>query len=430
MDATQAALIEATRSMLNADRTLDVIERILHSAQSLLNAQAASVFLIDNRRRNLEMVASTNLPRHVVESIRFPLGEGVAGWVAQHNETVLLEDLTRDPRYYAGVAKKTGFETRGYLCVPLAVNGTTIGTVQVLNQTVGPPFNAADQQLLENFAVIAALAIEKYRLHSLAVEKERIEAELAVGKAFQSTLLPSHFSPPDPWQIAAFNEPARLMGGDLYDAMPINGKYMVALGDVSGKGPGAAFWMSGFAHVLRFIVEQDKDPIDHIKMLDEHLHNTMPSDSFLTLFLAVFEEGGFRYTSAGHNPMLLLHADGEIEWLGATGLPLSLLPFSPRETKWVEMGPGSRLVLFSDGLTEAENCNGLMYEEKRLERMVRRTKDLPGDEAIHRLIRSVKRFACGQEQSDDLTVMTVTHSGATETAAVEIEERESDSIAA
>jgi serine phosphatase RsbU (regulator of sigma subunit) len=407
MDTTNLALIEAMRSILNAKRTLHIVEHILHSAQSLMNAQASSVFLIDRRRRQLEMVASTNLPPHVVSNIRFPIGDGVAGWVAKHNETVMLEDLTQDPRYYSGVATKTGFVTRGYLCVPLAVNGTTIGTVQVLNQNQGQAFTEEDKSLLEGFAVIASLAIEKHRLHNVAVEKERIETELAVGKAFQDSLLPDSFNTPNPWHIAAFNKPARTMGGDFYDGIATKNGYLVALGDVSGKGPGAAIWMSGFAHVLRFLVEQGNDPIDDLGLIDEHLHQTMPSSSFITLFLASLENDEIRYTSAGHNPMLLLHADGSSQWLEATGLPLSLLSFAERQTRRVKMEPGSRLVLFSDGITEAENRDGVMYEEDRLENIVRRTMDLSPEEVIRRLMRSVKRFSSGHEQSDDLTVLVI-----------------------
>ncbi|MBZ0266208.1 SpoIIE family protein phosphatase [bacterium] len=407
MNEMQRELVNATKAVLNANQTSTVIQQILLSAQTLLSAEAASVFLVNHKQKRLEMVASTNLPKAMEKSISFPLGSGVAGWVAKNNTPVVLEDISKDKRFFSAVSQRTGFRTRGYICVPLSVQEKVLGTIQVMNEHTGGNFTDQHKELLQAFAVLASLALEKNRLYSQEIEKRKLQAELKIATTFQNSLLPSSFDPPKGYQIEAYYQSARSMGGDLYDAMQVNGSYMIALGDVSGKGPGAAIWMSGFSNVLRYTIQEGHDPIDHLDHIDRHLHATLPPTSFLTLFLGMIEGDQLRYTSAGHNPMLLAHADGTHEWLEATGLPISLMPDLPRETKIARFNPGSTLVLFSDGVTEAERADGEMYEEERLLQIVKRNLTEPPDKMIRSIVRSVKGFAAGFEQSDDITLMVI-----------------------
>lgn len=403
------ALIRASRHLLDAHDYQETIEQLLHSARELLGAEAASVFLVNGRPRKLQMAASTNLSREAAWKIRFPMGQGVAGWVAQNGSTANIHDISRDSRFYNKVDQKTGFRTRGYLCVPLVASGKVIGTLQVLNRNRGDRFTRGDQELLEGFAVLAALSLVKSRMHEDALARQRMESELEVARAYQQRMLPETFPDTGPYQIAATYHAARNLGGDLYDAFPTPRGYQLVLGDVSGKGPGAALWMASLANLLRYQNAQGSDPLEEFARVDEYYHQAFPSGTFITLFMGLLADGRLRYLSAGHNPMLLVGPEGGAKWLEATGVPLGVMPGLPRETREVSFPPGSRLVLFSDGVTEAENIEGGMYEEQRLWEVVRRHSEADPAELCKRIVRSVKRFSRGTEQADDITVLVAGH---------------------
>ncbi len=408
LDTTSRALVEATRQVLVARDSEQVMEQILISARDLLLAEGASLFLVNHRKHCLEMAVATNLSKKVARSIRVPIGEGVAGWVAKRNESVRLRDISGDSRFFSGVDEKTGMTTKGYLCVPLSVNGKVIGTLQVLNQTQGGEFTEKDQARLEAFAVVAALAINKSRLQEAELERRRMKSELEVARAFQQRLIPHEFTPPEGIEISGFYRPARQMGGDTYDAIHApDGGYIVLIGDVTGKGPGAALWMSGFATLVNYLEEQGEDPLLQMEKIDRHLFNVMPMTSFITMFLAKIHSDHLHYISAGHNSMLLMDREGEIRWLESTGLPLGTMPDMPKEQVKVDFPPGAVLVLFSDGVTEAEKANGEMFGEQRLAKVVRKNLGADTDTLVEKIYRSIAAFTRGAEQSDDITLLVV-----------------------
>jgi len=407
MREQDSALVEAVECVLYENDFRRVIIQIMKSAQRLLKAEAASLFLVNRRTRHLEMAASTNLPRRMERLIKFPIGIGVAGWVAEHGQSVNVENIVHDRRHYEGVTKLTGYQTKGYLSVPLKVGSQILGTIQVLNQTQGGKFTEEDQALLEGFSVIAALALRKNQMHAVALEKKRIQGELAVANAFQQKMLPSVFDPPETIRIDGYNRPARQMGGDIYDAFAFSTGYCFLVGDVSGKGPGAALWMASLSNLLHFLAHQGKNPMTEIHVIDQHLANTMPSGLFITLFICTIEGGMLRYTGAGHNPALHISKNGTLSELQSSGLPLALMPDLPREIHEIELKPGDRLVLYSDGVVEAENQSGDMYELSRLQSICMRSRKESPTEMITKIRRSVGRFTGGAEQSDDITLLIV-----------------------
>ncbi|HEB84645.1 MAG TPA: GAF domain-containing protein, partial [Bacteroidetes bacterium] len=381
---------------------------ILHSAREMLHAEAASLFLVNRRRHRLELTASTNIPPSLFPKIHFPVGEGVAGWVAEHGETVHLDDLTVDSRYVPAVDSQIGLNTRGYICVPLVVNRRVIGTLHVLNRSRGAHFTEEDRELLEGFAVVAALAIHKSRMHEVALEKRRLDAELQVAKEFQQRLLPVVFLPPAPLRIAGQNRPAREIGGDLYDGFAVDDGYCVLIGDVSGKGPGAALWMAGLSHLLRYSASRGADPLEELPSIDLHLCKVLPTETFITLFIAIIRpDGTFRYVSAGHSPMLLIRPRDEVLWLRPTGPALGILPELPRKIREERLPRGSRLILFTDGITEAVNREGWMYGDKRVERISLRHRNESPEQILQALLRSVTRFSNGAEPGDDITLLVI-----------------------
>jgi sigma-B regulation protein RsbU (phosphoserine phosphatase) len=220
-------------------------------------------------------------------------------------------------------------------------------------------------------------------------------------------MLPRSFDPPAGLRISAVNLPARRMGGDLYDGFAVGQRYYVMVGDVSGKGPGAALWMASLSGLLRYLGEQELDLLAQTVTIDAHLSKIMPAGTFITLLMAAVENDMLVFSNAGHNPGLLITGEGDVTQLPATGLPIGLFPALPRMVRHLPFRTGDRVVLYTDGVVEAQNRHGDMYGMDRLLALVGRTLNRSAEDAADALVRSVRRYAAGTEQSDDITVMII-----------------------
>ncbi len=190
------ALIEAS-TLINSTLELDkVLELIMKSAARVMRAQASSVMLIDEEKDELFFEIATGEKGDVVKDIRFPIGQGIAGWVAETGESILAPDVYQNPHFSNEVDKKTEFETRSIVCVPLKVKGNTIGVVEVLNKINGN-FTQRDLDIFVIFANLAAVAIENAKLYEeLRLENRGLKKELELGEIVvgQSEAMKSIFS--------------------------------------------------------------------------------------------------------------------------------------------------------------------------------------------------------------------------------------------
>jgi len=157
-------LLNAGRIVTSSLDSTQVMKSIIELARDMLQAEVASILLVDEKSKELVFEFSTDLDPNQEHSIRVPLGQGIAGYVAQTGQTLNIQDVKQDPRFYTRVDQKTGFETRSHLCVPLKIKDKIIGTAQVLNKIDAGAFTSSDQELLEGFAVQAAIAIQNARL--------------------------------------------------------------------------------------------------------------------------------------------------------------------------------------------------------------------------------------------------------------------------
>ncbi|MDK9700600.1 MAG: SpoIIE family protein phosphatase [bacterium] len=400
-------LTRSIQTVLDANNSQEMIGRILISAQKLIGAEAASIFLLNELEQILTLAAATNLTTEQMKQVKVPVGKGIAGWVAQHHKSVNITDASCDERFFAGIDKKTGFSTRGYLCVPMVAYDKVIGTLQLLNQTTGGTFSSEAQQMLQCFAALAALAIFKSRMYEAQLEKERLEVELNTAQTFQSRLVPSSIVPLNGYEIQSYYRVARTLGGDYYDAFPSRHGYIVTIADVSGKGPGAALWMSALANLMRFTAQREQSPLDTLSEIDHHFSSVFPFGVFITLFLGIIQDGELVYRNAGHLPILLSTKAGGCKQLPATGLPIGLNPDFPSTTERCVFPHGARLLLYTDGVTEATNRNGKMFEQERLEKIAVKYADQSNEAFFFALEKRLDAFTRGTEQSDDITVLVI-----------------------
>ena len=250
------------------------------------------------------------------------------------------------------------------------------------------------------------------RLAQEMLERERVEQELRVAQRIQHALLPKEPPELEGWDIAHDYRPAREVGGDFYDFLNLNdGRVVLIIGDVSGKGIPAAMVMANTQSVLRAVAQRAGiPPRQALEEANDVLYTYLPPNMFATCFYAVLEptEGWLRYANAGHNLPCCWH-EGLVTKLRARGMPLGLLPGMDYEEKQTALAPGDGVLLYSDRLIEAHDPRREMFGTLRMEEFVRAHPG--GATLIDSLLAELEQFTGkAWEQEDDIALLTLQRS--------------------
>jgi serine phosphatase RsbU (regulator of sigma subunit) len=267
---------------------------------------------------------------------------------------------------------------------------------------------AGDDDLWDTARQFNRMAEGLERARELEKERDRLEHELDLARRIQARLLPS--APPHVpgLDVAGLSESAREVGGDYYDHLDLGGgRLLLVIADVSGKGVPAALLMSAFRAAL---VSQDlstADPKDVAARVSEFLNRSVEPGRFVTAFLGTIDAatGRLTYVNAGHNPPLLLRADGKVEPLEAGGVILGILPGARYESGEVTLSPGDLVALYTDGVTEGADAANEMWGEARLEALLKSAAPSSARDIATRIVREVRTFEGERGPADDITVL-------------------------
>jgi len=255
-------------------------------------------------------------------------------------------------------------------------------------------------------------------LTSTTAAKERIESELRIARDIQMGILPKLF-PAFPerkeFEVYASIEPAKEVGGDLYDFFFVDDKHFCFLvGDVSGKGVPAAFFMAVTKTLLKVVSEKGLDPGEVLTKVNGDLAEDNESCMFVTLFLAIMniETGEIRYGNAGHNPPIFMPCGKEPEWIPPLGEPVAgIMDDFEYSTKTMTMNPGDIMFIYTDGVTEAMDPDKKIYSDDRLMDLLKTMDEPFAPKVVKEIDQSIKVFAKGAEQSDDITMLAMQFMG-------------------
>jgi serine phosphatase RsbU (regulator of sigma subunit)/anti-sigma regulatory factor (Ser/Thr protein kinase) len=301
------------------------------------------------------------------------------------------------------------------LAVPLVSQGELIGVLNLGPRLSEQDYSSDDRKLLDNLAAQAAPALRVGQLvreqEAEAVTRQRFEQELEVARLIQQNFLPKELPDLPGWQVAAYYRPAREVGGDFYDVIPLpDGRVGFVVGDVTDKGVPAALVMSATRSVLRASAQRLIEPGEVLEHVNEHLCPDMPEKMFVTCLYGVLdpESGHLRFANAGHDLPYVKTAGGVVE-LRARGMPLGLMPGMHYEEKEATLEPGESVLLHSDGVVEAHDPDRDMYGFPRLKEAV--GKFPAGQELIDSVLAELDAFTGpGAEQEDDITMVTLERS--------------------
>jgi hypothetical protein len=257
-----------------------------------------------------------------------------------------------------------------------------------------------------------ALIVSLFLVHVIVLlevaDRLSLKGELEVAREIQLAMLPGGTYRAGDIQICGMTRPANTVGGDFYDVLPLrDGRVIVALGDVAGKGSPAALLMALLLAVLRTLVDEELDAPALVARLNVQICRHSPASRFITLFYAVYSPttGTLTYVNAGQNPPLIRRRNGRYERLGGTGVALGMFEQSVFGAIDTTLEPGETLVLYSDGITEAENPDGQPFEETGLELVIERHANEEPAEIGTRVLKAVEAHARASRFVDDLTIL-------------------------
>ena len=395
-------LLRNAARQLNSTLDLDsLLEQIVTDVAEAFGCSRSAVLLIDEDTNELELVAVRGWTKNVhPKGFRFAIGhDGLVGRTAATGKTSYVPDVRRDPGYI--VSEES---TRSELDIPLNVRGKVIGVFNAQHPDVDA-FPEAKRSMLEALADHMATAIENARLYQAEKNaKEALERDSAQARQMQQTLLPKQPMRMKEFSIAGACVPIRAVGGDWFDYFPLeNGRIGIALGDVSGKGMSAALLMAASRSSLRQAAKAYRSPAAVLTALNETLRSDFPQGNFVTLIYAVLDTAAFGLTiaAAGHPaPLLATEASADVLEV-PNGLPLGLTDWKFEEIV-CPLVPGSSLLFYSDGVSEAPNLNDEEFGVEHIQQLCRRSDISP-----QLLIDEACRFASPNPMNDDATAVLI-----------------------
>ena len=407
-------LMEAHQILADTESLEALFPRLLDLAKNVSNAEAASLLLYNQQRDVLKFAAVKDevlgeKANEILKSaVELKMGEGIAGWVAQNRESVLIEDVQNDSRFSNQADHETGFVTRTILCVPLLYGGDLLGVINVLNSKDKPGFDPFDEEILECFADLASTAIMRSRFLELRLTQERMQVQLEAAANIQSLFwprLPELGAGSHVWGVS---KPAKFVGGDVYDVIRMpDESWLVYVADVSDKGLPAALIMAALSTRIRSEALSHDEVDTLLETVNSAMYDlTVDEGFFATIVLGRYwpADGRMQLTLGGHLPPLMATGDQLRELSELKGISLGVAPDAKYEKKEIFLSPGESILFVTDGVTEAENEGAELFGRSGLSDHINSAAGPPYGKGI---LAAVNAWRGPAEANDDLTMLEI-----------------------
>lgn len=350
---------------------------------------------------------------HLLKREGYKLGDGIIGSVGRERESIFIERPRTDARIYHH--DDPALELRSLIVVPIAFQKSLFGVLVLANPSGHKRFGRHDFLLTQALAEQAALALHNSDLTQYRVKQSRFDFDLSVASSIQTMLLPSAFPKNTMLDIGACYHPAQKVGGDLYDVFELpEGLIGVAIADVSGKGIPASLLMAITQSHLRHLARKHNSPAAVLSEMNRILQPEIRQEMFVTLTYAVIDPDGNQivWARAGHEPPLLV-GPNRAEFLQSGGMAIGMAAQnifdSAIEEKRTGFAKGDRLILFTDGVTEAINSIGEEFSSRRIMQLSQQSLDGTSEELNARILGAMENFTGKRQQEDDVTLLTIRH---------------------
>ena len=409
-------LLDITKKISRSLDLTEVLNLVMETLDSLIPYDAAGIYLVKCSSPLAEWdgevdetcVFHTEAVRGYdiadLEELRLKMGEGLIGHVALSGKPFISPDVRKEPRYINARA-----HTRSEMVAPIISNNEVIGVFDLESDELNA-YTKDDLDVLMMLSSQVAIIIEKVMLHEQAIEKQRLETQLEVARQVQLQLLPPRDPQLEGFDISAYNFPTEEVSGDYYDWTRLfEDQIGIVIADVSGKGVPAALLMAFLRASLRAASHIGYAPHISMSKVNYLLWESIERNQFVTAFYGILDATNrtLAYSNAGHNPPLLMDKDGSVRFEERGGVPLGMFRDSRYYEYFANIDPGEVLVLYTDGVTEAENPALEEYGRDRLVDAVRSCRHLSAREMIDFIHRDVTKWTDGRGATDDVTFFII-----------------------
>lgn len=403
------ALNEIAAAISSSIEIEEINNRIVSKVVKKTHATQGAIFLM-GATPETSMETMVRYKDSNVEENPMHFGMALTGWMIK-NQRILNISRAEDPE---SLMRHVDDQLHSALSVPLRTHGKFIGALTVFNKRNQDMFTSLDQRFLSIVAGQSAQVIEGARLLEEEKQFASLQEELKLAGQIQTSLMPVEFPQLDGYEIYARNLPAGDVGGDSYDVVSLDqGRVLLSLGDVSGKGASAALLMANAQAIIRsqFVAggSANQELGALVQGVSEYLAQWSAHDKYITLFLGALDTANHRleYVNAGHNPPLICRSGGKLETLEVGGVPMGMFKDMTYQTGSISLEPNERLVIFTDGVTELFNEDDEEYGDERLERFVQANNACGSIEFTDLLYDTLEKYRGSRMPSDDITLLTV-----------------------
>ena len=386
----------------------DTLKTALQVIIARINAQAANIFLINEKKKKFECIAS--LHQDYLDEYELDLKDGVMGKAVEQKKCIRVGNVRKDVReiaeFYFDLDNKTNFTTYSVLCSPLIAANECLGVIHCLNKkTENKLFIEDDRQLLETLSSPAAMAIRNAKMAKEMVEKNKIQKEVEIVGEIQKSLLSQNKK--DPFPIAGINIPAKVVSGDFYNFSDLgNGKYGFGVADVSGKGIKSSLLMSKASSLYRCLSKTIYSASALLELLNKEICETAARGMFVTMLIGIYDKNKKQLllSNAGHEPPLIYSRDGKFSNYTEAGPPLGIMSKIKYKETIINFSDSS-MYIFTDGITEIKNPSGEMLGAEGFQNYIKKYQDKPNNERLKVIVEDIVKS--GKIQKDDLTIVVI-----------------------
>tara|TARA_Y100001970_G_scaffold292142_1_gene432164 strand:- start:1395 stop:2690 length:1296 start_codon:yes stop_codon:yes gene_type:complete len=373
-----------------------------------INAQAANIFLINDKKKKFECIASLN--QEYLDEYELNLTDGVMGKAVNQKKCIRVGNVKKDVReiaeFYFDLDNKTNFTTFSVLCSPLIAANECIGVIHCLNKKTNDKlFIEDDRQLLETLSAPAAFAIRNAKMANEMVEKNKIQKEVEIVGEIQKSLLSQNKK--ESFPIAGINIPAKVVSGDFYNFSELGeGKYGFGVADVSGKGIKSSLLMSKASSLYRCLSKTNFSASELLHQLNNEICETISRGMFVTMLVGVYDsiKKELLLSSAGHEPPIIFSKEGSFTNYNESGPPLGIIPKAKYNEHVIPFSESS-MYIFTDGITEIKNPKGDMLGSEGFQNYIKKHQSISNNHRLKTIIDEILNE--GHIQKDDLTIVVV-----------------------
>ncbi len=406
------SLHDLSRTLSSVFDSKKIAPVITSKAAAIIRPDALWLTLAPPGPGDLKVVSAENLDEAEIKHLQLHAANGVNNWILDNKSSLLINEAAKDPRCkdFLGSAKKLG----SLLAVPLISQNRVLG---VLYSGKADPFayDEDERELLQAFANQAAIALENARMFEELLVKERLEQELKIAQDAQRKLLPKVMPNVAGFQIDAICITANEVGGDYYDFFKLNdNRLAITVGDVSGKGAKAAFYMAELKGIIESVAGMYSSPKDIVVHINKTLYGNLEPQFFISLIYAVLDVKKKELTlaRAGHCPLLYYaKKKNTAQFVEPTGLGLGLEYGEKFDgilcEQTIQLACGDVLVFYTDGLVEARSAEQKEFDAERLREFVANHSSLNASDLKEALVKEVSDFIGREKAHDDLTCVVI-----------------------